>query len=234
MNTSDAPLENIKETILKSTKVWDWPVRISHWAIALSVLMCYGTAEYGWLDMQWHFYFGYSVLCLTVFRLLWGIFGSEHARFSDFVRGPGTIIQYLRGKLPIRLGHNPLGALSVILLLALLLAQSISGLFNSDDIMWYGPFNESVSAKVADFMSDVHERGENLLLLAIGLHIAAIAFHLLVKRENLITPMLTGRTQSDQPDARWVPIWRAVLLFAIVVTALWALITFWPKPELLY
>ena len=219
---------------MRPTRVWDWPVRITHWAIALAVLLCYGTAEYGWLDMQWHFYFGYSVLCLSVFRVLWGIFGSEHARFSDFVRGPGTIIKYLRGQLPNRLGHNPLGALSVILLLVLLLAQSISGLFNSDEVMWYGPLNERVSAKIANFMADVHERGETLLLIAIGLHIAAIAYHLLVKRENLMTPMLTGHTPSDQPDARWASIWRALLLAAITVATLWALLAFWPKPELLY
>ena len=83
-------------------------------------------------------------------------------------------------------------------------------------------------------MADVHERGETLLLIAIGLHIAAIAYHLLVKRENLITPMLTGHTTSDEPDARWASIWRALLLAAITVATLWALLAFWPKPELLY
>jgi cytochrome b len=224
----------MSDTSLKPTRVWDIPVRICHWAIALAVLGCYGTAEYGWLDMQWHFYFGYSVLCLTCFRVLWGIFGSEHARFADFVRGPGAIIAYLRGRLPERLGHSPIGALSVILLLALLLAQSISGLFNSDEVIWYGPLNERVSAKVAHFMADVHERGETLLLIAIGLHIVAIAYYLVVKKKNLITPMLTGSAQSDLPDARWAPIWRALLLAAIVGASFWALLAFWPKPELLY
>ena len=224
----------MSELTKKRTRVWDIPVRICHWAIVLAVLGCYGTAEYGWLDMQWHFYFGYSVLCLTSFRVLWGIFGSEHARFGDFVRGPGAVIAYLRGRLPERLGHSPIGALSVILLLALLLAQSISGLFNSDEVMWYGPLNERVSAKVASFMADVHERGETLLLIAIGLHIAAIAYYLVVKKKNLITPMLTGRALSDQSDARWAPMWRAVFLAAIVGASFWALLALWPKPEMLY
>ena len=82
--------------LMRGVKVWDLPSRIAHWALGLSILGSYGTAEYGWFSMQWHFYFGYAVITLVIFRVLWGFFGSEHARFRNFVRGPGAVWRYLK------------------------------------------------------------------------------------------------------------------------------------------
>ena len=115
----------------QSIRVWDLPVRLTHWAMVLCVAGLYATGEYGWLTMEWHFRFGYAMLALVLFRLLWGVFGSEHARFVDFVRGPGAIGRYLRNWRSAdyrpAIGHNPLGALAVLAMLALILAQTVSG-----------------------------------------------------------------------------------------------------------
>jgi cytochrome b len=221
----------------RTVRVWDWPVRLTHWALLLCVVGCFGTAEYGWLDMQWHFYFGYAVLVLVIFRVLWGFFGSEYARFASFLPSPKLLVDYLRGRALPTLGHNPLGALSVLAMLGLLLLQGISGLFNSDQVLWFGPLSEAVSRRIADWMHDAHQWGETALLIFIGVHIAAIAFYQLFKRQQLIIAMFTGRkhcTDPSQRDARMAPWWLALLLLSLSAAALWALLAFWPRPELLY
>jgi cytochrome b len=230
---------------MRRIDVWDVPTRVFHWALVVCVLGAYGTAEWGWLTLQWHFYFGYAVLVLCVFRLIWGVIGGEHARFINFLPTPKRLFNYLRGRgvdgqgTP-SVGHNPMGALSVLALLALLLLQSISGLFNSDEIQWYGPLNERVSAKLAETMADLHERMPNLLLLLIGIHIIAILLYYLLKKINLLSPMLSGRKDlaDDAPahwrDAKSVPIAWALVALALSGGALWAVLRFWPQPELLY
>jgi cytochrome b len=217
----------------RPVKVWDVPSRLTHWLLALSVLGAYGSAEWGWLDMQWHFYCGYSALTLVLFRVLWGFFGSEHARFSQFLRGPGAVIAYLRGLFSRdskeSVGHSAVGGWAVILLLLGVFAQGFSGLFNSDDIVWFGPLNEKASAEWVDNMASFHESFYNVLLLIIGVHIIAALLYLLAKKQNLITPMLTGIKHSvDAPDAKQKPLWLALILFGISAAMIWALITFWP------
>src|SRR5688572_14073380 len=111
-------------------RVWDVPVRVGHWLMVLAVGTSWWTAETGRMD--WHRYAGYSMLALVSFRIYWGFFGSSTARFSQFVRGPRTIVSYLKGRWVAMPGHNPLGALSVVVLLALLLTQVALGLFAVD------------------------------------------------------------------------------------------------------
>ncbi|MEW5727527.1 MAG: cytochrome b/b6 domain-containing protein [Pseudomonadota bacterium] len=171
-------------------KVWDLPVRLFHWGLVALVAALWASGEFGKLDI--HMQLGAGALALVLFRLGWGIAGSRTARFADFVRGPATIVAHLRGAVPCRVGHNPLGALSVVLLLALVLAQAASGLFTSDDIFTEGPLARFASADTVSLLSTVHRAGFKLLLAAIGLHLAAIVFYRLVKRENLVTPMITG------------------------------------------
>lgn len=217
-------------------RIWDLPVRLTHWALVLCVLALYATGEYGWLTMEWHFRFGYAALALLLFRLLWGVFGSEHARFADFVRGPGAILAYLESwRSPDyrpALGHNPLGALAVLAMLALMLAQAVSGLFSNDEIEWFGPLSERISTSASADWTDWHHLGQKILLALIVLHLAAISLYRLVKREDLVQPMLTGRKQrSDGQDARWRSPWLALVLFAMCAGAVWA-ITRWGPPTL--
>ena len=218
---------------MKDVKVWDLPSRIAHSALALSILGSYGTAELGWFSMQWHFYFGYAVIVLVIFRVLWGFFGSEHARFRSFVRGPSAVWRYLKSlgdkNSSETTGHSALGGWAVLVLLAATLAQGISGLFNNDEIEWFGPLSEKASSALVEQMSWFHNNFYNVLLIIIGIHIIAALLYLLIKKQNLIAPMITGVKRTVQAeDAKQKPLWLALLLLALSAAALWALIQFWP------
>lgn len=211
-------------------RVWDWPVRLVHWALVVCVGGLYATGEYGLLTMQWHFWFGYAALVLVLFRILWGLVGSEHARFADFVRGPRTILDYLRGRVPAPAGHNPLGALAVLAMLALLLAQALSGLFSNDEIEWYGPLSERISSQASEDWSDWHGTGQKLLLALIALHLVAIAGYRLLRKQDLVTPMLHGRkTLEGGSDARFASPWLALALFLACAVAV-SLLVWWGPP----
>ncbi|MDE3140855.1 MAG: cytochrome b/b6 domain-containing protein [Pseudomonadota bacterium] len=211
-------------------RVWDLTTRFIHWALVLLVLLQFGTAEWGWLSMQWHFYFGYAILVLVGVRVLWGFVGSDSSRFSQFLRGPRGIAAYLRGTLWTKfghpVGHNPLGALSVLVLLALLLIQGISGLFASDAITVFGPLSGRVSDATVRLMTRIHDINQNILLAFIALHVAAVLLHALVRREdNLIVAMITGckRLRRD-PGLRFVGIGGALLLAVALAFLLWAMV----------
>lgn len=215
---------------MKDVRVWDWPVRLTHWALVLCIAGLYATGEYGWLTMQWHFRFGYAALALVLFRILWGLVGSEHARFGDFVRGPGAIVAYLRGGAQTP-GHNPLGALAVLALLGVVLFQAVSGLFSNDEIEWYGPLSERISMAASSDWTGWHHTGQQLLLALIVLHLVAIAAYRVVKRIDLVRPMLTGRKRGiEAPDARWRSPWLALVLFALCAALVWAISAYGPLP----
>jgi cytochrome b len=173
-------------------RVWDVPVRVGHWLMVLAVGTSWWTAETGRMD--WHRYAGYSMLALVSFRIYWGFFGSSTARFSQFVRGPRTIVSYLKGRWVAMPGHNPLGALSVVVLLALLLTQVALGLFAVDvDGIESGPLSAHVSFEVGRAAASWHEDLFDVLLWLIGLHIVAVLYYVLHKKESLIAAMLHGR-----------------------------------------
>ena len=119
---------NDTQAATRKIRLWDLPLRLFHWSLLVCVAGAVATAE---LDaMDWHPRFGYAILALLLFRLIWGFVGSTHARFASFVRGPGTVLAYLHSMKDNKgpsIGHNPLGALSVLALLATLLFQAISG-----------------------------------------------------------------------------------------------------------
>lgn len=217
-------------------KVWDLPVRAFHWSLALLVLLQWGTAEWEWLDMQWHARFGYAVLALLGFRLLWGFAGSTNARFVNFLRGPRKVLAYARTALRREpdhaAGHNPLGGWSVLALLACLAVQVVSGLFTSDDILAEGPLVARASADWVEFMGDVHEVNKNVLLALIGLHLAAIAWHALGKREDLVSAMFSGRRRlPHDPGLRFAGVGRALGLLAICAGLVAALV-YWAQGRL--
>jgi cytochrome b len=188
--------------------VWDALIRLIHWLMVVLIAFSWWTAENG--NLEWHRYSGYTVLGLLVFRLYWGFFGSESARFGTFVKGPRTIWSYVRGSNSgsVQPGHNPLGAVSVILLLLLLIAQVMLGLFAVDvDGIESGPLSHLVSFDTGRACAEVHETLFNCLLAFIGLHIAAVLYYQLFRRQNLIAAMIHGK--RDLPSgvssslARW-------------------------------
>ena len=213
----------------QTVPVWDLPTRLFHWILVALMIVQWLTAESDGA-MQYHVWGGYAILTLVLFRLIWGFAGSETARFSHFVRGPGAALDYvkalLRGETPLYLGHNPMGGWSILALLTLLLIQAGTGLFANDDITFDGPLSGWVSKSMSDWLTTVHKVNFNLLLLVIAAHISAVLFYLLVKRENLIHPMLSGRKQlpTKQAEAapRMVSPWLglAVLLVAAVAVGL--------------
>jgi len=179
---------------------------------------------------DWHFLLGEIALGLILFRLLWGLFGSSTARFAGFVRGPGAILAYLRGRRPAGVGHNPLGALSVLALLLLLSTVAGLGLFATDeDGLDPAPLAHFVSYDSARILAERHEQVFWILVGLIGLHVAAILYYLLVRRDDLVTPMITGRRAALESGEEMIRAPRlrfvnaaglAVALTLVIVTGL--------------
>jgi cytochrome b len=178
-----------------STRVWDLPTRIFHWALACCVFSLLITGFRGGDAMPWHYRFGYCVLTLLLFRLVWGIVGGKWSRFTSFIYTPSNIIRYLKGQSDPHhtIGHTPLGALSVFAMIILLLVQIGTGLISDDEISAAGPLIKFVSNATVSLASSYHVTiGKILVIFLIITHLAAILFYFYKKRENLIKPMLHG------------------------------------------
>ncbi|OYX13844.1 MAG: hypothetical protein B7Z15_05910 [Rhizobiales bacterium 32-66-8] len=179
---------------LRKTKVWDLPTRLFHWSLACLVLAAYITAEMG--VIEWHFRCGYAILTLLLFRLVWGVVGSDTSRFVNFVRSPVSALAHLahftRREPDTEVGHNAAGGLMVLALLALLLVQVGTGLFSNDGVFSEGPLAKYVSAGLSDQISEWHEVNFNLILAAIILHVLAVLAYAVVKRHDLVRPMVLG------------------------------------------
>ena len=178
-------------------RIWDLPTRIFHWVLVLAVAASVITAHVGGNAMDWHFRLGYLIFTLLAFRLVWGFVGGRWSRFASFLYMPPTLLRYLRGgELPgehLDAGHNPLGALSVFALLALLIMQVATGLVADDEIASQGPLNKFVSGAVAGGASTWHaDIGQWILLSLIALHVGAIVYYLHGKQTNLVRPMIAG------------------------------------------
>ncbi len=203
-----------------SRLVWDLPLRMTHWALVLAVAGCWATHYAGVEWFTWHRRLGYTVLVLVAFRIVWGFVGTRHARFASFVRGPRMLLAYLRERGPATVGHNPLGALSVIALLALLLLQAATGLFANDEIMNMGPFYGWIAPELSNRITSLHRASSEWQLALIGLHVAAVVFYVLVRRQPLVSAMITGRKPAaDVPLAEAIASSR-VLLACVIVAVL--------------
>jgi cytochrome b len=181
-------------------RLWDLPVRVFHWSLVLAVGTAVVTGELGGSWMTLHGQAGLAIVGLVVFRLVWGLIGSTHARFVRFAPTPGRLKAYLRGRWA-GVGHNPLGALSVFALLALLAAQAGTGLFSNDDIAFSGPLFNLVDEALAGRLTGLHKQLANALLALLALHIAAIAFYVGLKKDNLVKPMLTGWKDVERGES---------------------------------
>lgn len=182
---------------LKPIRVWDLPTRVFHWALVICVVGAVLSAKVGGNAMVWHMRLGYGVLALVGFRILWGLVGGRWSRFSSFFYSPAALLRYLRGQaLPgdhFDVGHNPLGAFSVLAMLAWLLAQVATGLIADDEIATTGPLIGFVSGEVSLAWTAYHKSyGQWGLLALVGLHIAAIVFYRFWQRKNLLGPMFSG------------------------------------------
>src|SRR5690554_2240987 len=182
---------------MKSISLWDLPTRLFHWLLVAAVTGSLVTVKLGGTWMLWHERFGITIVGLISFRLMWGVLGSTYARFLQFIPGPSAIEAYLKGEWR-GLGHNPLGALSVLAMLGLVGFQAVTGLFSTDAIAFNGPLYRAVSADWNDTITSWHKFSEWFIYGLIGLHIASVLFYTLIKKDNLITPMVTGRKKVSE------------------------------------
>ncbi len=189
----------------RHVRVWDLPTRLFHWALVALVATSFVTGKVGGNAMTWHLYSGYAILALVAFRIVWGFVGGRESRFATFLKGPGAVLRYARTladrAAPRHAGHNPLGGWSVVLMIASLATQAGTGLFASDDIFVEGPLAAKVSGATVALATRIHNWNQWVLIVLVSLHVAAIAFYALFKRENLVRPMLTGRKTLDGPAA---------------------------------
>lgn len=199
-------------------RLWDLPTRLFHWLLVLAVAGAFITAKIGGNAMHWHGRLGLFIFGLLVFRFVWGFVGSTHARFFNFVRGPAAIRDYLAGRWQ-GVGHNPLGAFSVLALLGVLTAQAVSGLFSHDDIAFAGPLARLLASDCVSDISSVHRLLEKVLIVLVALHLAAIVFYARVKRQNLVKPMITGWSEGDESQSAQGGGFLA-LLFAVILALL--------------
>ncbi len=199
-------------------RVWDVPTRLVHWSMVVLIAASWWTADTGRLDL--HRYSGYLLLGLLVFRLYWGFVGSSSARFAQFVKGPRAILRYLRGQSPASAGHNPLGALSVIALILLLLTQITLGLFAVDvDGIESGPLSHLVSFDAGRACAELHDQVFDILLWIIGLHVAAVLVYVIYRKQNLIGAMLHGKRAYSQPPEGEVAFASAIRLVVGIILA---------------
>ena len=191
MDTKDLPQG------VTRVKLWDPALRLFHWALVICVVTTWVLGRFGPNIMTLHFYLGYAVIGLLAFRLVWGLVGPAPARFTHFIFGPRTTLAYMskvaRREPSYWPGHNPMGALAAFGLLALLAVQVATGLFTDpEDYVNVGPLAQHVDIETARAALSWHYRGSLALLALVGLHVGAIAFYKLWKREDLVRPMITG------------------------------------------
>ncbi len=221
----------------KRVAVWDLPTRLFHWILVGLFVAMWITGTNG--SMDWHVRLGEIILALLLFRIVWGIIGSRHSRFADFVVGPRAGLAHLREILRVarmgamgadgkpHAGHTRLGGWMILLLLIFLLAQCVSGLFATDEITTDGPLTHLVDGRTARALTVYHSLAFDVLLALAGIHILAALFYLVRKHENLILPLITGRTELPAEmaarESRFVSAWIALALFAVMMVVAWAI-----------
>jgi len=207
-----------------TVRVWDLPTRLFHWFFAGLLCFSFATGKLG--PIEWHLISGKFVLSLLLFRLAWGFVGGEYARFASFLAGPRACIAYcaglLRGGAQHHLGHNPLGGWSIVAMLLLVAVQGGTGLFATDDIYTDGPLKYLVSDAASKRLTTIHAYSINVLLFVVALHVLAALYYLVVRKDNLILPMITGDKTMKSADAHLpgtqaAPAWLAPLLVALAL-----------------
>ncbi len=188
------------------TRIWDLPTRLFHWLLAALVVFSFTTGKLGSDWLTWHFRSGYAIATLLLFRLLWGFTGSRYARFASLLPSPSRVWQTMRSSqsatMAASAGHSAIGTLSVYALLIVLAVQISTGVLTNDGSFTEGPWVKFVSSALSDRLSSVHYYNHWLIAGLVALHVAAIGFYLLARKEDLLTPMLTGdKLGIDAPAA---------------------------------
>ncbi|RTR34654.1 cytochrome b/b6 domain-containing protein [Shewanella atlantica] len=217
-------------------KVWDLPVRIFHWGMIALLGGLWWTADAG--EMEWHQVLAYCLMVFIIFRLVWGIVGSDTARFSQFIKHPKTVLGYVKYTkhqgVSASIGHNPLGGYMVLALIALVTMQLSTGLFSTDEIFTEGPLYSFVSSETGASMSWLHKKIFYVMLGFAAVHVLAVIFHG-VKGDKLVRPMLSGYKQM--PGKLDVELTFKPLLMALVLLmAVGGVVTnylIWPIIEML-
>jgi cytochrome b len=219
---------------LSNVNVWDLPTRAFHWLLVISFAAAYFSNLLGVSYFVYHLWSGYFVILLLVFRFFWGVIGSYHSRFNNFIPNPKETLRYLQniinGNSKTYHGHNPLGAWMVLLLLVTLLVQAITGLFSNDEIFNAGPLYAYVSHEISLWLTGIHKDLFYWIFAAVVLHVIAVLFYLIIKRENLIKPMITGKKPADD-HGDMTPVntaspWLALLLIVIIsATLAWIIVS---------
>jgi len=190
-------------------RVWDLPIRIFHWSLLIAVVYAWYSVEII-EDMEQHFWAGYTILTLLLFRIIWGFVGNQYARFRSFIFPLRQILAYVRSmraktdgtpnEKDVHLGHNPLGGLSVLAMLLVLLFQASTGLFSNDEY-FFGPLSGLVSSSISVELTKLHHLNFNLIKILLAVHIIAILYYRLVKKEKLTSAMFTGNKVVDKKPA---------------------------------
>jgi cytochrome b len=215
----------------RAVPVWDPPTRIFHWALVIAFVVSYATGGEKGSWFVAHTVSGYVVALLLLFRLVWGFVGSAHSRFSDFIYSLGSVGAYVRRLVrlepPKFVGHNPLGGWMVVLLLVVLVANVITGLFSGEEHGPGGLFLPLIAAAGEEGLGEAHAVLANVIVALACLHILGVATDWLLTRENLLRAMITGEKMLDEESAskeqRPVSGWRALVVTALVAVAGFAL-----------
>jgi cytochrome b len=205
-------MNHTRQAISKKQLIWDWPIRVFHWLLVLCFAGAWLTAE----SERWrlvHVTFGYTMCGLLVFRLVWGVVGTCHARFTSFVRGPAAVLSYARSLFTSRpehyAGHNPLGALAILVLLVLIFITASTGHFTYNDM-------------AGEWAEEMHEAAAGVMLAIVILHIVGVTASSFLHRENLTGAMITGRKNAGPGAAiRWSFPWLGAIMLAAVLGFWW-------------
>ena len=216
---------------LGTVRVWDLPTRLFHWLLVALVAASFATGKIGGNAMIYHEWCGEAILALLIFRIVWGFIGSAPSRFGTFLAGPSTVFRYaltlLRRDEDHHLSHNPLGGWSVMAMLLILLIQAGTGLFANDDIFIEGPLYEWVSKATSDRLTSIHRINHDVIIVLVAVHVAAVLFHLVYKKENLILPMITGMKPwkgSPRVALTPAPVWLAALVAIAAAVSVYLLV----------
>jgi cytochrome b len=200
-------------------KVWDLPVRIFHWSLVLLFAAAYITNSLGPEWFTYHAWCGYGIIVLVSFRLIWGLVGTYHARFTNFISDPITSRFLSRDHKP-HTGHNPLGAIMVITLLLTILVQAATGLFTNDEIFNVGPLVGYISSELSLELTSLHRQLFYWIAGAVALHVLAVLYHVFFKRDGILKAMFTGKKSgehlADEPSISSSRLWLALVIILVL------------------
>lgn len=220
---------------MREMKIWDLPVRVFHWALVVLIGICWASAEFDRFDI--HYYAGYAIFTLILFRLVWGVIGSDTAQLSACLHGPKALLQYIR-TLPKReaelhLGHNPLGGVSVLAMLLVIGVQVGLGLFAQDiDFINAGPLADLISFDAGTRAAELHEIIFHAIQVLVVIHVLAIVYYAIRKRVNLVKPMFTGWKEVGEggpmTPPTLAPTKKALIIAVLCVAVVWSIVAFVP------